>query len=155
MHIERIELHAITLPLVTPFETSFSRDLTTSRVLVSVHTDGLTGWGECTAGEYPWYSYETVETAWHLLRDVLVPAVLHQANHTPLTLDFVLSRMQGVRGHPMARAALEHAVWDMLAQAQGISLANMLGGTAMRWRLASVSALSQILRPCWHALKPM
>ncbi len=125
MKIERIELHYIDLPLVHPFETSFGREFTRPCILVAVHADGLTGWGECTAHAGPWYSSETVETAWHVLRDFLVPAVMGQEIASPAG---VVDRFSRVRGHPMARAALENAVWDLLAQAQAESLAVMLGG---------------------------
>jgi O-succinylbenzoate synthase len=124
MKIERIELHYIDLPLVHPFETSFSREFTRPCILVTVYADGLTGWGECTAHTGPWYSSETVETAWHVLHDFLIPAVLGQEIASP---SGVVARFKRVRGHPMARAALENAVWDLLAQAQGESLAVMLG----------------------------
>jgi len=132
MRIERIELHHIVLGLVHPFETSFGREAARPCVLVSVCADGLTGWGECVAGAGPWYSYETVETAWHLLRDFLIPAVLGQEVTSP---DDVVARFRPVRGHPMARAALENAVWDLLAQAEGMSLARMLGGVRDRVRV--------------------
>jgi O-succinylbenzoate synthase len=125
MKIERIELHHIDLPLVHPFETSFSREFTRPCILVAARADGLTGWGECTAHSGPWYSSETVETAWHVLRDFLIPAVLGQEIASPAG---VVARFERVRGHPMARAALENAAWDLLAQAQGESLAVMLGG---------------------------
>lgn len=125
MKIERIELHHIELPLVRPFETSFGRESTRPCILVSLHAGGLTGWGECTAGAGPWYSYETIGTAWHVLRDFLIPAVLGQEIASPADL---VKRFRRVRGHPMARAALENAVWDLLARAKGMSLADSLGG---------------------------
>jgi O-succinylbenzoate synthase len=123
--IERIELHHIALPLVHPFETSFGRESVRPCILVAVWAEGLTGWGECTAMSGPWYSCETIETAWHVLRDFLIPAVLGQDVTSPAD---VVARFQRVRGHPMARAALENAVWDLLARAQGVSLADLLGG---------------------------
>jgi O-succinylbenzoate synthase len=126
MRIECIELHLIELPLVHPFETSFSREVVRPCVLVSAQSEGVTGWGECTAGSGPWYASETVETAWHVLRDFLIPMVLGQNIESPAEM----ARHFGqVRGHQMAKAALENATWDMLAQAQGVSLAQMLGGT--------------------------
>jgi O-succinylbenzoate synthase len=123
--IERIELHHIDLPLVRPFETSFGRETTRRCILVAVHAEGLTGWGECVAGAGPWYSYETIGTAWHVLRDFLIPVVLGQEVAEPAEL---VARFRPVRGHPMARAALEEAVWDVVAQSQGVSLAAALGG---------------------------
>lgn len=129
MKIEQVELHHIDLPLVHPFETSFGREVTRPCILVSAHGDGLTGWGECVAGAGPWYSCETIETAWHVLRDFLVPAVLGQEIASPAD---VAARFRGVRGHPMARAALEMAVWDLWAQAEGVGLARLLGGERER-----------------------
>ena len=128
MKIERIELHHINLPLAHPFETSFGRELTRPCILVAVHASGLTGWGECSAGAGPWFSSETIETAWHVRRDFLIPAVLGQEVVAPTD---VVARFRRVRGHPMARAGLENAVWDLLAQAQGVSLADMLNGAAV------------------------
>jgi O-succinylbenzoate synthase len=125
MKIDRVELHHIDLPLAHAFETSFSRETTRPGILVAVQADGLTGWGECTAHSGPWYSYETIGTAWHTLRDFLIPAVLGQEIESPAD---VVARFERVRGHPMARAGLENAVWDLLAQARGVSLADTLGG---------------------------
>jgi O-succinylbenzoate synthase len=132
MKIERIELHHINMPLAHPFETSFGREITRPCILVAVHAEGLTGWGECTAHAGPWYSSETVETAWHVLRDFLIPALLGHEVETPAD---VVARFERVRGHPMARAALENGVWDLLAQAQNISMAEMLGGVRDRVRV--------------------
>ena len=125
MRIERVELHHVEMELVHPFETSFGRQATRSCILVTVHAGGLTGWGECTADSGPWYSYETIETGWHILRDYLIPTVLGQEVETP---DEVVDRFSSVRGHPMARAGLENAVWDVLAQEQGRPLYRALGG---------------------------
>jgi O-succinylbenzoate synthase len=123
--IERIELHHIELTYAHPFETSFGRLHTRQCILVAVHGDGLTGWGECVADAGPWYSSETTETAWHIMRDFLIPALVGQTITTPAD---VVQRFAWVRGHPMSRAALENACWDMLAQAQQQPLRAMLGG---------------------------
>jgi O-succinylbenzoate synthase len=123
--IERIYLHHISLPYVHPFETSFGRELSREAILVAVESDGLLGWGECVAGTGPWYSYETVGTAWHVLVDFLAPALLGADISRP---EQAAQRFSRVRGHAMARASLENAVWDLLGRAQGVSLATMLGG---------------------------
>ncbi len=125
MIIEHIELHHIQLPYVHPFETSFGRELSREAILVAVSGDGLTGLGECVAGTGPWYSYETIGTAWHVLVDFLCPALLGEEISQPAQ---VAQRFSRVRGHAMARAALENAVWDLLGRAEGRSLAEMLGG---------------------------
>lgn len=125
MKIHHIHLHHISLPYVHPFETSFGRELSREAILVAVESDGLAGWGECVAGSGPWYSYETIGTAWHVLVDFLAPALLGQEISQPA---HVVARFSRVRGHAMARASLENAVWDLLGRAEGRSLAEMLGG---------------------------
>jgi O-succinylbenzoate synthase len=129
MKIECVDLHHINLPLTHPFETSFGRETSRPAILVAVQANGLTGWGECAAHGGPWYSYETTNTAWHMLRDFLIPSVLGQEIEAPAD---VVAHFERVRGHPMARAGLENAVWDLLAQAQDVSLADMLGGERER-----------------------
>ncbi len=129
MKIERVELHLISLPLVHPFQTSFGIETERPCVLVAVHSEGLTGWAECTAGNGPWYSYETVETGWHVLRDFLVPSILGRDISTPAD---VTTQFKRVRGHPMAKTALENAVWDLLARAEGKPLCDVLGGVRER-----------------------
>ncbi len=124
MKIERIELHHVEMPLVHPFETSTKRDITRPCILVAIQAEGLTGWGECVAGAGPWYSAETVGTAWLILRDFLIPQIVGQDITAPAD---VVTRLAGVRGHPMARATLENAAWDLLARSRSQSLAQMLG----------------------------
>ena len=126
MKIERIELREIQMPLVHFFETSFGRTTTRRIVLVRVHADGLTGWGEVTAGEAPFYSHETTETARHILRDFLIPWTLGKEWAAP---GDVAPRFRPIRGHNMAKAALENALWDIAAQQQNLPLAKLVGGT--------------------------
>jgi O-succinylbenzoate synthase len=126
MKIERIELRVIQIPLVHFFETSFGRTTTRRILLVRVDADGLTGWGEVTAGETPFYSYETPETAWHVLRDFLIPWTLGKEWAKPSD---VVTRFRPIRGHNMAKAALENALWDIAAQQKNLPLAKMVGGT--------------------------
>jgi O-succinylbenzoate synthase len=124
--IERIELRKISIPLVHFFETSFGRTTTRQIVLVRVDAGGVTGWGEVTAGETPLYSYETPETAWHILRDFLIPGTLGKEWVAPSD---VMSSFLPIRGHNMAKAALESALWDIEAQQKNLPLAKLLGGT--------------------------
>jgi len=126
MRIDRIELRELQMPLVHYFETSFGRTTTRRIVLVRVDADGLTGWGEVTAGEEPFYSYETPETAWHILRDFLIPWTLGKDWAAPSD---VVPRFRPIRGHNMAKAALENALWDIAAQQNNLPLAKLVGGT--------------------------
>ncbi len=129
MKIERVELHLISQDLVHPFRTSFGTQVERPSILVAVYSEGLVGWGEGTVHHSPDYSYETINTAWHILSDFLIPSNLGQDISTP---DDVISKYSYVRGHPMAKAALENAVWDLLAKAKGIPLSEMLGGVRER-----------------------
>ena len=126
MKINRVELREIQMSLVHPFETSFGRTTLRRIVLVRVDAAGLTGWGEVTAGEAPLYSHETFETAWHVLRDFLIPWVMGTEWASPSE---VAARFRPIRGHNMAKAALENAFWVIEAQQKGISLAKAVGGT--------------------------
>src|ERR1700674_4009876 len=126
MKITRVEILEIRIPLVAAFETSFGRTTIRRIILVRVEAGGLTGWGEVTAGEGPFYSYETTETAWHILRDYLIPRTLGQewASASDVAGNFCQ-----IRGHNMAKAALENALWDIEAQTYGVPLAKLIGGT--------------------------
>jgi len=126
MKINRVEIREIQMPLVHPFETSFGKTTLRRIVLVRVDAEGLTGWGEVTAGESPLYSHETFETAWHVLRDFLVPWALEKDWASPSEL---AARFRPIRGHNMAKAALENALWVIESQQKGISLAKAVGGT--------------------------
>ncbi len=126
MKIERVEIREIHLPLVHFFETSFGRTTTRRIVLVRVEADGTTGWGEVSAGEEPFYSHEDPETAWHILKDYLIPWSLKK--EWPSASD-IAPRFRPIRGHNMAKAALENALWDIEAQQKRVPLARLVGGT--------------------------
>ena len=129
--IDRIELHYFELSLVHPFRTSFGMRTERPCILVSVYADGLTGWGECPAHEKPDYNDETTVTAWHVLEDFLAPPMIgYQVSQVSDIFDTAGYKM--VRGNNMARAALENAIWDLLARAQNIPLQQMLGGAKDR-----------------------
>ncbi len=113
------------MPLLSPFETSFGRTTTRRIVLVRADAEGFTGWGEVTAGESPFYNYETPETAWHILRDFLIPWTLGKEWSSP---GDVVRVFRPVRGHYMAKAALENALWDIAAQQKNLPLAKLIGG---------------------------
>jgi O-succinylbenzoate synthase len=125
MKISQINLFHLRMPLVCAFETSFGRIHTRDCVLVEAYADGLVGYGECPADWDPGYSYETVGTALHILQEFIIPAVLNQEIGG---IEDLQRRMTFVRGHLMAKAGLEMALWDLLGKAQGKSLREMLGG---------------------------
>lgn len=125
MKIEKIELRHIKMELVSPFTTSMGTEYDEEHIIVRVDSDGLTGWGESVAEATPFYSYETVTTAWHILQDFLAPSILGKDISS---IDEVITAYEKVRGHRMAKAGLEAALWDLLAKSKNISLSKMLGG---------------------------
>jgi O-succinylbenzoate synthase len=127
--IEQVHLYHLRMPLQTPFETSFGRIETRDGLLIEARAGALVGYGECAADRDPGYSYETAATAWYVLKEFLVPAVLNQEVASPQELP---ARLAFVRGHPMAKAGLEMALWDLWGKAQGVSLSQMLGGERPR-----------------------
>ena len=126
MLISRIELREINIPLIHFFETSFGRTTTRRIILARVaDSDGAEGWGECTAGEGPFYSEEWAETAWPTLKEFLAPMVVgKQIDKAAAVFDL----MKSVRGHRMAKAAIETACWDLEARRVGQPLWRHLGG---------------------------
>ena len=132
MKIDRIEVRLLRLPLVHFFETSFGRSYDRTFILVKVEGGGQEGWGESVAEANPYYSAETVETVWHILTAFLAPRVIGVEFAHPRE---VFPALRAVRGHHMAKAALEMAAWDLYARLQGVPLQAVLGGT--RTRIAS------------------
>lgn len=125
MDIDRIELRRIAMPLIAPFETSFGVETVEEHIIVRVDGEGITGWGECVASEGPWYSYETNQTARHVLRDFLIPLTFANEIRAPQEFPKLAAR---VRGHNMAKAGLEAALWDWFAKAHNKSLAQLFNG---------------------------
>ncbi|HEU5335624.1 MAG TPA: o-succinylbenzoate synthase [Terriglobales bacterium] len=126
MKIEAITLREIRMPLVHFFETSFGRTYERRILLLTAHCQGLDAWGECVAGEDPFYSDEWIDGAWLMLRDYLAPALLGRTLEAGRECVPLMAR---VRGHRMAKAALENALWDAEAQEKGVPLWKLLGGT--------------------------
>jgi O-succinylbenzoate synthase len=113
------------MPLLVPFETSMERTSVRRIVVVEANVDGTTGWGECVAGETPSYSPETTETAWHILCDFIWP--LLKGKDFSSAAD-VWGMLEWVRGHNMAKAALESAIWDAEARQKKLPIWKLLGG---------------------------
>lgn len=125
MKIESLTLHHISMPLVAPFETSFGRETERECAIVEIKSEGLTGWGECVASYNPGYSYETTGTAMHILKDFIAPLIL--GKDIKDALDFQ-NRVEGIRGHHLAKAGVEMALWDLLGKREGKSLRQLFGG---------------------------
>jgi O-succinylbenzoate synthase len=126
VRIERLELRLLRLPLVRFFETSFGRVDERVFLLVTVEGEGATGVGECVADANPFYSAETTRTAWHIISEFLAPLVLGRTFVHPRE---IYGALAPVRGHQMAKAAVEMAAWDLAARQQGVSLSALLGGS--------------------------
>src|SRR6266568_6627354 len=125
MKIDGIILRELQLPLVRPFETSFGVTRNRRIILAEIRSEGLTGWGECTAGERPHFSGESTDTAWQILVNELGPALAHESPEHGGECPGIFRL---VRGNPMAKAALENAIWDLEAQREGVSLSQLIGG---------------------------
>jgi o-succinylbenzoate synthase len=125
MRLRKITLREIHMPLLAPFQTSFGSTSLRRILLVEADVDGISGWGESTAGEDPYYSYETVETARHIIQDFLWPILKCRELDSASDVSDLLGQ---IRGHNMAKAAVETAFWDAEAKHKNLPLAKLLGG---------------------------
>ena len=127
MKLERLELREIEMPLLAPFETSFGRT-TLRRILIvrAFDSDGAYGYGECTASEGPFFSHETIDTAWLITTKYIAPLL---AKSRPAEASRLGASLAPIRGHCMAKGGVETAVWDLEARLRGVPLWRHLGGT--------------------------
>ncbi|MFZ3368804.1 MAG: o-succinylbenzoate synthase, partial [Candidatus Sulfotelmatobacter sp.] len=125
MRLHSLTLREIHLKLVAPFETSMDRVSERRIILAEIHADNVSGWGECTAGETPYYCPEDTDTAWHILKNYLWPRL--KGRELTSAAD-VWPLLEQVRGHNMAKATVETAVWDAEAKLKNISLWRLIGG---------------------------
>jgi o-succinylbenzoate synthase len=126
MVIEKIELREIRMRLKAPFETSFGVTQDRRILLVEAVVDGVSGWGEVTTVESPSYNSETTETAWHVISDFIVSRIIGRDLNKAADAASLLSP---IRGHQMAKAGVENALWDAESQLKRIPLSKLLGGT--------------------------
>ena len=132
LKVSRIELRHLKLPLRFRFETSFGAVTEKSFLLAQVFTDdGAYGLGECVAEDHPYYLPETNGTVSHVIKDFLAPLVLGHTFESPEDTNGLFAR---IRGHEMAKATLEMAIWDLFARARGESLGATLGGDGRECR---------------------
>ena len=134
--IDRVVLRHIRMPLVHFFETSFSRTYERDIILVEVLADGVSGWGEVTAGEHPFYNEEWTGSIWPLLIDYVAPRLLH---HELTSADDAGPRTAHIRGHNMARGGVEAAIWDLQARLRNEPLWKTIGGGARQEIACGVS----------------
>src|SRR5262245_31621296 len=125
MKIESIVIREIHMRMKAPFETSFGTVQNRRILLVEVVADGVSGWGEVTAGETPGYNAETTDTAWHILTDFIGPLVLGK---TLVHASDFPQLVAHIRGQEMAKSGVENALWDAEAKLAGAPLAGLLGG---------------------------
>ncbi len=144
--IRSVELRLVRLLLARPFTTSSHTKTHLDHILIRVvDADGAEGWGECVSPSDPYYSAETVETCWHMLRDFLVPGILDRAWSVP---EEIAASWAAVRGNRFAKAGLDMACWDLYARHRGASLSAILGGTQREIR----SGVSLGIEPTIDAL---
>ena len=125
MIIESITLHHIRMPLKSHFETSFGRIFTRDCILLKLYSEGMIGYGECVADRDPGYSYETVGTSWVILKEFMLPKLIGVDVKDSGHLQRILN---DIKGHNMAKAALEMGLWDLIGKQSGKSLFELLGG---------------------------
>jgi O-succinylbenzoate synthase len=129
MIIKTIELYHVAMKLREEFTTSFGSQSFRHSIIVKVEDkNGEAGWGEVVADQGPWYSYETVETAWHIIRDFIAPSVINKE----LDISRYIDTVSRIRGHNMAKAGIEYALWDLKCKIEGIPLYKALGGVRDR-----------------------
>lgn len=125
MTIEQIVLREIRMRLKAPFETSFGVTQDRRILLVEAVVDGVSGWGEVTTVESPSYNSETTDTAWHVISDFIASKLVGKEVHSASEIATLLGT---IRGHQMAKAGIENAIWDAEAQLKNVPLAKLLGG---------------------------
>jgi O-succinylbenzoate synthase len=125
MKLEFLTLSHLRMPLVTAFETSFGRITHRECILISLASEGLIGYGECVADHDPGYSYETTGTAWQIIKEFIAPLILGQDFSD---MESFQQRVEGIRGHNLAKAGVEMAIWDLFGKRAGRSLRELLGG---------------------------
>ncbi len=125
MKIDKVEIRHIKMKLVSPFKSANGIENYEEHIIIKVESENLIGWGECVAQSNPSYTYETVETAWHILSEFIIPKILNKDFYS---LNEILSTWQWIRGHNMAKAGIEAALWDLFAKIENVSLSKLFGG---------------------------
>lgn len=126
MRIDRVDIIRVLNPFKHPFQTSFTKFENRDALLVKVYSEGLVGWGECKAFYGPFYNPEDNGTVLHILRDIIIPGILHTEVESP---EAFMKQFDYIKGNRLAKAAVENALWELMVQRTGKSLKTLLGGT--------------------------
>lgn len=144
MKIEQIELYNVSIPFIFPFKFSNGELLEHTCLIIAIKSEGLTGWGECPTFDNPYYTYETINTASHILKDFLIPRMINKNINSPQEIRDLFAP---IRGHNMAKSALDCAIYDLFAQSKNMSLSQYLGGVKNKIKVGvSVSLTEDILQ---------
>ena len=125
MKIDRIELRKINLPYISPFRTAGGVEEGNNSIIVKVHSEGLTGWGESSVSTFPHYSEETSSSAMSVQHELLAPMIMNKEIINPGELHDIFGE---IRGNRFAIAGLEFAVWDLWCKTKNIALKDFFGG---------------------------
>ncbi|MFG6148201.1 o-succinylbenzoate synthase [Halobacillus sp. B23F22_1] len=143
MNISKINLNEITIPLKTPFQTNSGKLSERSVIIISIEdTNGMIGYGEVTAFSLPFYTSETIQTAWHVLKDIVIPSLNFE--EMPHPSDFS-EGVSFIKGNQMAKAGIEAALWDLHAKQLNISLSKLIGGVRKNVKAGAVLSLTSQL----------
>ena len=142
MKLSSIMLRVISMPLKSPFQTHLETVREREVIIVEVRdADGTVGYGEAVPFSSPWYTEETIKTAFHMLEDFLIPLTLKKEWSHPSELSQLWS---GIRRNQMAKSALEQAIWDLFAKQQGIYLGTLFGGERTEVAAGAVIATNSV-----------
>ncbi|WP_226580100.1 o-succinylbenzoate synthase [Halobacillus litoralis] len=151
MNIRAVVLREIELSMKSPFVTHQGSLETRPLIIVEAHdAGGNIGYGEVTAFPAPFYTYETLTTAWYVLEQLLIPLLSTSSVHHPR--DFA-QLSEAVKGHPMAKAGLEGSLWDLYAKQRGVSLQSLIGGERTSVKAGAVLSLEDNLEGKLSVLK--
>lgn len=150
MKLEKITLTHLRMPLVSHFETSFGRIYDRESILITIHAEGLVGYGECVADRNPGYAYETSGTAWLILKDFILPAIYGEDITNPE--DF-RSRVKNIKGHEMAKSGAEMAIWDLFGKKEDKSLQTLFGGVKPKVAVGVSVGLQDTPKDLIHAIE--
>lgn len=127
MKIKKIVLRKMEMGLKVPFETSFGITRTKKFIVAEIYSKDYVGYGDCSAFAAPWYNEETIESAWYVIEQFLIPTLFSTDEIS--CPEKMYEQFAWIRRNKMAKAAVDCALWDLYAKEQNIPLSKALGGT--------------------------